>query len=508
MALIPSFSRLCVGALALAAVAALAAAAAGLIAAGAPLCLGAAAALLLAAITAVTQDGGAVRTIAALAGEADHLRHRSGRDPLTGLLARPGFEAMLAALRDGPGGTLVVVLADLDGFAAINHQFGPATGDLILAEAATRLRAALPDAAALARIGDDEFGAIVRCDDGGLSADPGRSVAEALARPYAVGAQAVELTARVGMAVGDAADDDGHGLLRRAGLALREAGVAGAGTCRMFDDALDTGERHTSAIRAELGRSIAERRFTVHYQPLVDARTGAFAGAEALLRAPARTFDGVSPQTLVALAEAGGQIVELTDWTIETALGAIKRLDAPVAVNVSPLYFRHPDFVQRVIDRLLAIRVRPELLTLEVTEGVLIADLRAAQAALARLRDLGVQIYLDDFGTGFSSLSYLQHLRLDGLKLDKSFLQDVGDQRRTTQIIRSMIDVGHSLDMKVVMEGVESDSQARTLQLLGCDYLQGFEIGVPMPLAELEAFQRASHLADVAAAPMTGMARG
>jgi len=180
----------------------------------------------------------------------------------------------------------------------------------------------------------------------------------------------------------------------------------------------------------------------------------------------------------------------MTDWTIETALAAADRLStAPVAVNISPVYFRQPEFVSRLMDKFLRARVRPDQLSIEITESVLIENLDNARQSVDRIREMGVKVFLDDFGTGFSSLSYLQHFELDGLKLDKSFLRNVGDRRKSNQIIRSMIDFGHSLDMRVVVEGVESDWQARLLQLLGCDLLQGYEIGMPMPLADLLKFR-------------------
>lgn len=274
----------------------------------------------------------------------------------------------------------------------------------------------------------------------------------------------------------------------------QDGGAAGPTDPLVEDEVKDSegdfGREREDELRVKLGASRLEESFAVHYQPIVDARTGEYASAEALLRAPAPDMADVSPQMLVALAEEDDRIFHLTDWTLDQALAAIRTLDAPVAVNLSPRYFRHPDFVQRVFDRLLSARVRPDLLTLEVTEGVLVADVAGARNSLGRLREVGVKLVLDDFGTGFSSLSYLQHFELDGLKLDKSFLHDIGDRSRTTQIIRSMIDFGHSLDMRVAMEGVESDWQARMLQLLGCDLLQGFEIGVPMPLDELLDYRR------------------
>jgi EAL domain-containing protein (putative c-di-GMP-specific phosphodiesterase class I) len=158
-------------------------------------------------------------------------------------------------------------------------------------------------------------------------------------------------------------------------------------------------------------------------------------------------------------------------------------------VNISPIYFKHPQFVHRLIDRLHQARISPDRLILEITESVLISNLDRARVAISQLRDIGVQIFLDDFGTGYSSLSYLQHFSLDALKLDKPFLRNVGAEGQAARIIRTMINFGHGLDMKVVVEGVESEYHVRLLQLLGCDLLQGYEIGAPMPIEDLVEYR-------------------
>ena len=188
---------------------------------------------------------------------------------------------------------------------------------------------------------------------------------------------------------------------------------------------------------------------------------------------------------MVSVAEDSGQIIQLTEWTLDTALGAAQEFKCPVAVNVSPIYFRHENFADRLIDRLIASGLPPSSLVVEVTEGVLISDISSARDSIGHLRAIGIEVYLDDFGTGYSSLSYLQNFELDGMKLDKSFIQKLGRSEKAIRIIRSMVDFSHSLGMKTVMEGVESEWQARLLQLQGCDYLQGFELGVPMSCEDL-----------------------
>ena len=424
--------------------------------------------------------------------ECDELRLRLNRDPLTGLMNRTAFNVALDRLAiDATGcGTVIVLFFDLDRFKDVNDTLVHKVGDHLRVEVARRGGAVLDGALAFARLGGDEFAAIMPCGAAQRPEDYGHAIVEAMNEPFLIDGHSVEVAASVGIAFGDALIDDGHELLRRADAAMYDAKGAARGGCRVFDDMLNGRQMRESSIRIELGKSMIEEAFDLHYQPIVDARTGRFSSAEALLRTRSPQLSDVSTANLIAVAEASGQIIPLTDWTLDTALIATHALgNASIAVNVSPVYFRRPDFVHRVFDKLVSTQTRPENLTIEVTEGVLIADIAAARHSISRLREIGVNVFLDDFGTGYSSLSYLQHFELDGLKLDKSFLREVGDKRKATQIIRSIIDFGHSLDMRVVVEGVESNWQARLLQLLGCDLLQGYELGVPMPLEELREFR-------------------
>jgi len=425
--------------------------------------------------------------------ECAELRVKLGRDPLTDLVNRAAFDLALDDLAsEAPVcGTVVIIFFDLDRFKDVNDTLGHKVGDNLLIQVARRAEAILANATAFARLGGDEFAAILPHRSAQRPEDYGRAIVEAINEPFLIDGHRVDVAASVGIAVGDALLDDGHELLRRADVAMYEAKGSGRGGYRVFDDMLSGRQIREGSIRAELGKSIAAQAFSLHYQPIVDARTGTLTSVEALLRPQSPVLRDASIEKIISVAEASGQIMPLTEWTLDTALAAIQALDnLPVAVNISPVYFRRQDFVHRVIDRLVASGTRPDLLTVEVTEGVLIADIAAARQSIARLREIGVRVFLDDFGTGYSSLSYLQHFELDGLKLDKSFLREVGDKKKATQIIRSIIDFGHSLDMKVVVEGVESDWQGRLLQLLGCDYLQGYEIGVPMPLPDLSTFRQ------------------
>lgn len=442
--------------------------------------------------------------------EREEFRRKLDRDPLTNLLSRGAFDTALERLgnvsSDFAG--IIVLFFDLDRFKDVNDSIGHKAGDCLLIEAARRAENVLPGAVALARLGGDEFAAIMPYHPSQRPEDYGHAIVEVMKDPFLIGGCTVEVAASVGIAVGDALLDDGHELLRRADAAMYEAKGSARGACRLFDHVLSERQMREGRIRVEIGKSMIEQLFELHYQPIVDARTGRFASAEALLRSKSPGLSGVSIAKVISVAETSGQILPLTDWTLDTALEAIKVLESSsIAVNISPVYFRRHDFVHRLFDKLLSSNTPPELLTIEVTEGVLIADIAAARNSIDRLREIGVKVVLDDFGTGYSSLSYLQHFDLDGLKLDKSFLRDVGDKRKANQIIRSVIDFGHSLDLRVVVEGVENDWQARLLQLLGCDFLQGYELGVPMPLPALLQLRGKELLAQPAALePSTGHA--
>lgn len=446
------------------------------------------------AFPALTVASGArsARRNADIADECRELRNRLNCDPLTGLMNRTAFDTSLDGLRGlaSEASSVMVLFFDLDRFKEVNDRLGHRVGDRLLVEVARRASGALEDAVAVARLGGDEFAAIVPLHRHASPQDYGEAIVALLNEPFAIEDHSVQVAASVGIATGDPLLDDGHELLRRADVAMYEAKGAACGGCQMFDDNLSGRQLHESFVRAQLGRSLIEESLGLHYQPVLDARTGRFSSAEALLRAQSTDLQDVPTITLIEIAEKSGQIVPLTEWTLETVLQAIHSLETtPIAVNISPVYFRHPDFVHRILDRLVATGTRPDLLTIEITEGVLMADVEAAKYSIGRLRDVGIQVLLDDFGTCYSSLSYLQNFELDGLKLDKTFLRDVGHKKKATQVIKSMIDFGHSLDMRVVVEGVESDWQARLLQMLGADMLQGYEIGVPMPLEELRQYR-------------------
>ena len=417
------------------------------------------------------------------------LRSDLDRDYLTGHLNRSAFTAALAELaRADSRNTLVTVFFfDLNRFKEVNDTLGHDVGDQLLREVGNRAAAVLRDRVALARLGGDEFAAIVDYRAESETRALAQALVEAIGQPVRLGERCVEVSAAVGAAIGDAAIHGGEELLRRADVAMYEVKGAGRGGYHVFDDLLSNRQMRETSIRKQLAKARFDERFELHYQPIVNARTGMIEKAEALLRSQDHSMTGIPPSLMVSVAEDSGQIVELTDWTIDTALKAQRQLGVPVAINLSPAYFRRGDFADKLIERLIESRCAPSSLIVEVTEGVLIADIKGARETIDHLRAMGIKVYLDDFGTGYSSLSYLQNFDLDGVKLDRSFIQELGRTDKATRIVRAMIDFTHSLGMKTVVEGVESEWQARILQLQGCDYLQGYELGVPMPVGELVA---------------------
>ena len=425
-------------------------------------------------------------------------------DQLTGHLNRSAFTAALTELaRSDSQSTLVsLFFFDLNRFKEVNDTLGHDIGDLLLREVGARAAEVLDERIALARLGGDEFAAITAYRNETATRALAQALVDAIAKPFRLGGRSFEVSASIGVAIGDAAIHGGEELLRRADAAMYEVkGLGRGGGYHVFDDLLSNRQMRETAIRKELAKARFEERFELHYQPIVNARTGMIEKAEALLRSQDHAMSGIPPSLMVSVAEDSGQIVELTDWTIDCAVAAAKSLGVPVAINLSPAYFRRGDFADKLIDRLIEARCAPSQLIVEVTEGVLIADIKGARETIDHLRAIGIEVWLDDFGTGYSSLSYLQNFELDGVKLDRSFIQELGRTDKATRIVRSMIDFSHSLGMQTVVEGIESEWQARILQLQGCDFLQGYELGVPMPMDELASLLQRAAKAPEAADP-------
>ncbi|MEV0127943.1 bifunctional diguanylate cyclase/phosphodiesterase [Dactylosporangium sp. NPDC050688] len=407
------------------------------------------------------------------------LRQRATRDPVTGLANRRQLTERLDRVLAGATPGVTVALLDLDGFKDVNDTLGHAAGDELLVQVSRRLRAALPGADLLARLGDDEFAVVWR--GAGQALDGALDEALAQLRPaYPVAGRQVHLTGSAGLvAVGD--QRSSADVLRDADLALDAAKSAGKDRIVRFDPGLRTAAARHQELATGLRRALADGEFTLHYQPVVRLADGRVTAVEALLRWPA---GGVPPLTFVPVAEATGLIVPLGWWVLRQACTDARewheRDGVAVTVNVSGRQLREQDFVERVLAVLDETGLPPAALVLELTESVLVDDAERT-ARLGRLRERGVRVAVDDFGTGYSSLAYLVHLPVDILKIDRTFTASGVD----STLMRVILQLAEGLSLQTVAEGIETAAQAAGLKALGCHYGQGYLYSRPVPAGAL-----------------------
>jgi diguanylate cyclase (GGDEF)-like protein len=415
-------------------------------------------------------------------------------DPLTGLPNRARFHELLAdhaASHQGDDGAFAVLLLDLDRFKLVNDTLGHGLGDALLCKVAKRLKAALGDHDTVARLGGDEFAILqvntARPDEVETLA---ARIVELVGRPFLIDGQLINVGASVGAALAPGDGTEPGTLLRNADLALYKAKADGKDTFRRFDPVLDARLQARRGLEADLRRAIAGQEFELHYQPLVDARSGRITAAEALVRwrQPARGL--VSPADFIPLAEETGLIGPLGQWVLRTACVQAARWPSQirVAVNLSPAQFRDLRLAETVKAALTASGLAADRLELEITEGVLLADEERTLATLNRLRAAGVCISMDDFGTGYSSLSYLRRFPFDKIKVDQSFVRQLPHDPESAAIVRAIITMGTCLGMTITVEGVETAEQFAFTTASGCDQVQGYHVSRPLPPAEFLSF--------------------
>ncbi|WP_295813791.1 EAL domain-containing protein [uncultured Deinococcus sp.] len=414
-------------------------------------------------------------------------------DPLTGLANRTLFaEALRAALEQRPATESVAVgLLDLDRFKTVNDSFGHRAGDDLLRQVALRLQGALGSADLAARMGGDEFTLILP----GLSSPEdahhrARTLLTIFDEPFDVDGRELFMHASLGLAMSPADGRDADDLLRLADMAMYHAKSRHLGWATL-DGAGHTSARRHVELDAALHRALDRDELRLHYQPLVDARTGRITEVEALMRWTSREFGPVSPAELIPVAEGSALIVPLGAWVLRQACVDTAHLQAlapglRVAVNVSPSQFRHPGLVQAVQSALQHAGLNPALLTLEITEGVLMDHGDAVRRVLD-LRRLGVRLAIDDFGTGFSSLHYLKNLPVNAVKIDKTFVDQLATHPDgvDAHIVRSVVHLCAGLDLELTAEGVETGAQAELLRTMGCTLLQGWHFSRDLPLETL-----------------------
>jgi predicted signal transduction protein with EAL and GGDEF domain len=340
----------------------------------------------------------------------------------------------------------------------------------------------------LARFGGDEF-AIIQTGlrAAGDSETLAKRILDALTQPFAISDTQVIVGASIGIALAPEHGDDRETLMRLADTALYQAKSEGRNRYSLFQSRMDETIRMRKTVEEDLRRAIIENELVLEYQPLFSSDGEKIVGLEALVRWPHPIRGLINPSEFVAIAEERGLIVPLGEWVLRRACEDCKRWpDIRIAVNVSPIQFRHRNFVETVVRVLEETGFDPTRLELELTEGVVVEDADAAEEAMMDLRALGVHLALDDFGTGYSSLIYLRRFAFDKIKIDRSFLESMEATGESAILVHSIVHLGRALGLTVTAEGVETKEQHRFLQALGCHQLQGFLFSKPVPRAEID----------------------
>ncbi|HEY1703625.1 MAG TPA: sensor domain-containing phosphodiesterase [Trebonia sp.] len=437
------------------------------------------------------------RTRDALA--ADQTRARGGMDGAA--VVDSALAAGVPAGADGgdnldAASTIAVIFLDLDGFTAVNDLVGHGAGDLVLAQAARRLRAVVPVRETVARWGGDEFAVVV---EHAASAQEVGELAERLAgavagEPFRAADREIGLTAAVGVALADG--DPADVLLRNADVAMSKAKDGGGDRVEVYAAHMHADVARRLDLASALQRALAADELTLAYQPVVELATSRVTGAEALLRWQ-RGDEDVSPQEFLSVAEESGLVVALGEWVLREACtqGALwqeSAWDVGVSVNMSLRQLRSSRCVARVASALAESGLPPEALTIEVNERALVADVDLVSRRLAELRGLGVRLAIDDFGTGYAALAHLRQLSVDIIKIDPSFVGGLGQDSTLTMLTKTIVRVGRDLGIEVVAEGIEQPRQLTELREMGCGYGQGFLVAKPMAVSGVENLIRKS----------------
>lgn len=425
-------------------------------------------------------------------------------DTLTRLPNRMALgEALQRAERKGEA---AILFFDVNGFKRVNDTIGHLDGDILVKKLADRLRRIQPAPDFLGRVGGDEF--VMMLTGPGASArvgDLGGKVREEMIPPFEVRGKSFHVTAALGYACRDKGEVSLEELLRRADLAMYHGKKQGTTAPVRYDPAIDHGSQETLRIQEALHDALdAPEEFSMLYQPVMDAATGRMVKAEALARWDSARLGPVGPDKFIMVAEESGLILDVGGILFRKVCEDMQRWpELEVSINVSPLQLNDGEFVRKIIGILGEMEIEPGRIEIELTERLMVASPEMAAFKLDQLREAGFRTALDDFGTGFSSIGYLKRLPFNTVKIDRSFMADVPDDERAVQMVSSIIMLGHSLELAVVGEGVETAEQAEALRGHGCDLLQGYLFARPMTLDQLREVPQA----DAAASPPRRRAR-
>jgi diguanylate cyclase (GGDEF)-like protein/PAS domain S-box-containing protein len=452
--------------------------------------------LFLARRVAVLDDAGAPQYLIQIDEDITERRrtesrmaHMAYHDGLTDLPNRAAFMQALLQMIDACASLdqFAVLSVDLDRFKEVNDVFGHEVGDKLLIEASRRIQVAA-QGAVVARLGGDEFGMIID----GVQPDTGRALAErlmqAMQKEFVIDGKTIRLGLTIGIAAFPSNGSNPASLLANADVALFRAKAQARGSVCVFEAEMGQQIRDRRAMHHELAQAIRKGELVLNYQPLAKIGKDVI-GFEALVRWHHPVRGVVSPGMFIPLAEESGLIVEMGEWILREACREAASWAKPlqIAVNLSPVQFLHGDLVSLVHAILIETGLAPARLELEITEGVLIGDFDRGLSILRRLKALGVRIAMDDFGSGYSSFSYLQSFPFDKIKIDREFVMNLGHNVQSAAIIRAVIGLGRGLDVPIVAEGVETEEQLSFLANEACDQVQGFFIGRPAPIQHYAA---------------------
>ncbi len=419
------------------------------------------------------------------------IAHLAHYDALTNLpnrvLLREKLEQELAFVRRG--GQLAVLYLDLDHFKSVNDTLGHSTGDELLQAVTARIRGCLRDGDIFARLGGDEF-AIVQTgiDQPTDAAVLAQRIRDAITQTsYDLSGHQVVVDISIGIALAPDDSTEVDQLLKYADMALYGAKSDGRGTFRYFESEMDARMKMRRSLEIELRKALINNEFELHYQPIVRFADNEVSGCEALLRWYHPERGVISPADFIPVAEETGLINAIGEWVLRQACAEAATWpgDIKIAVNVSPVQFRSQDLARAVINALTAANLAPQRLELEITESVLMQNNETTLRRLHQLREFGVRISMDDFGTGHSSLSYLRSFPLDKIKIDRSFVNDLSNGNDGPAIMQAILTLANSLNMTTTAEGVETEGQAELLRAMGCVEMQGYLFSPAKPRHEI-----------------------
>ncbi|UVM02639.1 putative bifunctional diguanylate cyclase/phosphodiesterase [Pseudomonas laurylsulfatiphila] len=411
-------------------------------------------------------------------------------DTLTGLpnrtLLADRIDQAMSRVRE-QGGCFALMFIDLDGFKPVNDAFGHHMGDLLLREVALRLREDLRSQDTLARIGGDEFVLLVQLSEQNDALNLAARQVGLIGQAFRVAEHDLHISASVGIALYPGNGQSAHELLMNADAAMYHAKGAGKNGYSFFDASMNTNARKQLQLLQDLRNAVEHQEFSLHYQPKFDAANGRPVGAEALLRWEHPTQGLLLPDKFIELAEKTGLIIPIGEWVLNEACRQMREwyvlgyTDWRIAVNLSAIQFCHAGLVQSVAKALATHHLPANSLTLEITETTAMSDADASMTVLQELSEMGVDLSIDDFGTGYSSLMYLKRLPANELKIDRGFVRDLEHDSDDAAIVSAIVALGQALGLRIVAEGVETGSQQDFLTQLGCDSLQGYLLGHPLP---------------------------